>query len=62
MEDGKSPSVLKRYFGSSFKAFHSYVIKAGFLDGKEGIMIAQMNAYLVKMQVEYYDQLKNKKL
>ncbi|MFT4534818.1 MAG: glycosyltransferase involved in cell wall biosynthesis [Saprospiraceae bacterium] len=62
IEVGKSPSFLKRYFGSSFKAFHSYVIKAGFLDGKEGMIIAKMNAYLVKMQVEYYDELKSQKL
>lgn len=59
IEAGKSPSFLKRYFGSSFKAFHSYVIKAGFLDGKEGRQISKMNAYLVKMQVECYDQLKS---
>ena len=58
--NGSCPSLLKRYFGSGFKAFHSYVIKAGFLDGKEGWMIAKMNAYLVKMQVEYYDKLKSK--
>lgn len=60
ISNGSSPSLLKRYFGSGFKAFHSYVIKAGFLDGKEGWMIAKMNAYLVKMQVEYYDILKSK--
>ena len=60
IEAGKSPSSLKRYFGSSFKAFHSYVIKGGFLDGKEGRMIAKMNAYLVEKQVECFDQLKSK--
>ncbi len=60
IEKGVSPSFMKRYFGSGFKAFHSYVIKAGFLDGKEGRIIAKMNAYLVTMQVEYYDQLKSK--
>ncbi|MFT6335193.1 MAG: glycosyltransferase involved in cell wall biosynthesis [Saprospiraceae bacterium] len=62
IEARKSPSLLKRYLGSVFKAFHSYVIKAGFLDGKEGRVIAKMNAYLVKMQVKYYDQLKSKEL
>ena len=61
IDNGKSPSFLKRYLGSTFKAFHSYFIKTGFLDGKEGRMIAKMNAYLVKMQLEYYDQLKSKK-
>lgn len=60
IESGNSPSFLKRHFGPGFKAFHSFVIKAGFLDGKEGRQIANMNAYLVKMQVEYYDQLKSK--
>lgn len=59
IEKGKSPSFLKRHFGAGFKAFHSYVIKAGFLDGKEGRMISKMNAYLVKKQVEYYDALKS---
>jgi len=60
IESGNSPSFLKRHFGPGFKAFHSFVIKAGFLDGKEGRQIASMNAYLVKMQVHYFDQLKSK--
>ena len=58
IENRQSPSLLKRYFGAGSKAFHSFVIKRGFLDGKEGRLIAKMNAYLIKMQIKYYDQLK----
>lgn len=60
VENGKSPSLMKRWFGASFKAFHSYVIKFGFLDGKEGKQIATMNHYLISMQLKYYDELKSK--
>ena len=57
VEKGTAPSILKRYFGSIFKGIHSYIIKLGVLDGKEGLIIAKMNTYLVKKQMEYYDEL-----
>jgi glycosyltransferase involved in cell wall biosynthesis len=62
IKKGNPPSILKRYFGSFFKGFHSYIIKLGFLDGKEGLIIAKMNVYLVRKQIAYYDSLKDGRL
>ncbi|MDF1698456.1 MAG: glycosyltransferase family 2 protein [Saprospiraceae bacterium] len=56
---GKSPSTLKRIFGPIFKAFKSYILKLGFLDGKNGWIIAKMNAYLVQRQIHYYTKIKS---
>jgi glycosyltransferase involved in cell wall biosynthesis len=55
----KDPGFFKRYFGPSWKAFKSYILDLGFLDGKAGWRIANMNYYLVKRQFFYFDQLKS---
>ncbi len=54
---GKSPSAWKRIFGPAFNFFKTYILKLGFLDGKEGKQIALMDALMTKLQVKYYDQL-----
>ena len=54
----KSPDLLKRWLGPLFKAFKSYILKLGFLDGSAGWDIAKMNAHLVKRQIYHFDKIK----
>ena len=53
----KTPGALKRFFGPLAKAFSSYVLKLGFLDGTAGWNIARMNAHLVRRQIHHFDSL-----
>ena len=55
--ENRSPSLLKKLFGSWFRFFRTYVLKLGFLDGKEGFLISKMSALLVKKQLQYFKQL-----
>ena len=57
MDSQNHPSLLKRVLGPFFKGFKSYILKLGFLDGKEGWTIAKMNSHLVKRQIYYFDRL-----
>jgi len=59
MNKGKYPGFLKRQFGPSYKAFKSYIIKFGLLDGREGWIIARMHAHLVSRQIFHFDKIKN---
>ncbi len=61
IENRKSPGLHRRIFGPLIKALGSYVLKGGFLDGREGWLIAKMEAHLAKRQIYYYDKLKNVK-
>lgn len=55
--ENRSPNLLKKLFGPSFRFFRTYVLKFGFLDGREGYLISKMSALLVKKQLQYYKQL-----
>jgi len=59
MDQGKTPNTLKRWLGPIFKAFKSYILKFGFLDGSAGWVIAKMNAHLVRRQIFHFDKIKN---
>ena len=52
------PGSLKRLIGPFAKAFSSYVLKLGFLDGSAGWQIALTNAHLVRRQIHHFDSLK----
>ena len=58
LNNDKSPSLIKRYFGPFFKGFKAYILKGGILDGREGWLIAKMNKDLVRKQIQYFDKLK----
>lgn len=60
-DKGRHPNVIKRWLGPVFKAFKSYILKLGILDGREGWMIAKMNAHLVKRQIYFFDNLNKSK-
>jgi len=49
---GARPGFIKRYFAAGFKFFSSYILKAGFLDGYEGYIIARLSATSTLMK--YY--------
>jgi len=61
IQNGRSPGWLKVFFGAGFKAFHSFIIKGGFRDGRIGWKIAKMNAYLVRSQIRSFRKLSRKK-
>lgn len=44
-ENGKKSSLLKIIFSPTLKFVRAYIFRAGFLDGKEGWMIARWSAY-----------------
>lgn len=55
----KSPSILKRFFGPSFRWFRTYILKLGLLDGKAGWYISANNAKMIRKQIQFFDQLKS---
>lgn len=61
LDTGKHPGFLKRFLGPIYKAFKSYILKLGILDGREGWIIAKMHVHLVKRQIFYFDKFKNSK-
>jgi len=59
IENGKSPGLLKTFFGAGFKVFQSFILRLGFLDGKNGWKIAKMKAYTSRREIYHYNRLKN---
>jgi len=53
LKSGKNGSLRKAIFHGLWAFFRTYFIRAGFLDGKEGVMLAIANA-----EVTYYRYLK----
>ena len=43
----KEPGILKLVFSPAFRFFKSYILKAGFLDGWHGYILAKMHAKVV---------------
>lgn len=54
-KNGKKSSILKIIFSPTLKFFRAYVLRLGFLDGKEGWMIARWSAYATYLK---YTKLK----
>lgn len=57
IEQGKSPSIGKRFLGPLFNLIKTYVIHLGFLDGKAGWTIAIMDAIMAREEIRQYDFL-----
>lgn len=53
----KSPGLLKKIFGPSFRFIKTYIFRLGVLDGREGFLISKMSFLLVKRQLQYFKQL-----
>ncbi len=60
LRNGKSISILKRLLGSSFKFLRTYILKLGFLDGREGYIISKVDAQMIKTAIAHYDHLKKR--
>ncbi|MFO7789822.1 MAG: glycosyltransferase family 2 protein [Bacteroidales bacterium] len=63
-KQNKKCRFIKRYFAASFKFFSMYFIKAGFLDGYEGYMIARLSAtstLLKYYKLNYLHKLQSKR-
>lgn len=60
MQQKKAPSILKKIFGPSFRFIKTYILRLGILDGKEGFMISKMSFLLVKEQLRYFKQIKQR--
>jgi len=60
IDNKKPPSLIKQMLGPFSKAFKSYVLKLGILDGKAGVEIAKANYHLVKQQLHHYKKLTDK--
>lgn len=60
LHNGKSVNLLKKLFGPSFKFLRTYILKLGFLDGKEGFIISKVDAQMIRTAIQHYDHLKNR--
>lgn len=58
-EKGKHFSVITQYLKSAFKFFKTYVLRLGFLDGKEGFQLSVLQTLSV---FETYESLKTEQL
>lgn len=58
-DKGKNLGYLKRFLGPAWKGFKTYILKLGFLDGKQGWIISKMNVHLIKRQIHHFDRLKS---
>ena len=43
--EGRKPAVWKMFFHPAWEFFKMYILKRGFLDGTEGLIIAMMGSY-----------------
>ena len=60
LHNGKSISLLKKTFGPTFKFFRTYILKLGFLDGKEGLIISKVDAQMIRTAIQHFDRLKKR--
>jgi len=58
INNGKSPSWLKKKIGPGFRFFRTYILKKGFLDGHLGWQISKRNAYMIRRKYELFETLK----
>jgi len=58
---GKKASWIKRFISPAFSFFQNYIFRLGFLDGKEGLIIAYTSAKYVFLKYEFLHLLLQKK-
>jgi glycosyltransferase involved in cell wall biosynthesis len=59
--EGKKPSGIQKYFSASFSFFRNYVLRLGFLDGREGFTCARMTAGYTFMKYKKLQELNRRK-
>ncbi len=59
--EGKRASILKGWLSPIARFFKTFILKKGFLDGKEGWIISRRNAYLARRKHQILKALNQKK-
>ena len=59
-EEGIKPSLPKMWFSAVARFFKSYILKKGFLDGREGWLISWRSAYMIRLRHYFLKQLWDK--
>ena len=54
---GKKHSLLKQYFSPFFSFLHNYIFRLGFLDGREGFIIAKTTARYTFQKYSYLNRM-----
>jgi glycosyltransferase involved in cell wall biosynthesis len=54
---GKKPNLFKRYLSPAFAFLQHYIFRLGFLDGKEGFIIAKTTSRYTFLKYQYLKQL-----
>lgn len=58
---GKRPGVLKQYLSPVFAFMQHYIFRLGFLDGREGLIIAKTTARYTFLKYKYLKEMANAK-
>lgn len=56
---GKQSGWIKRRLSPKFSFFQNYILKGGFLDGREGYLVARMTAYYTFLKYERLYELQH---
>lgn len=56
---GKKPNFFKRYFSPVFAFLQYYIFQLGFLDGREGLIIAKTTARYTFLKYDYLKEMNN---
>ncbi|TDH20885.1 glycosyltransferase family 2 protein [Segetibacter sp. 3557_3] len=59
-QSGKRAGWIKRYLSPAFSFYRNYLFKLGFLDGREGYLIARVTAYYTMLKYARLDELNRK--
>jgi len=59
-EAGKKPGFFKQFFSPAFAFIQHYIFRLGFLDGKEGFIIAKTTARYTFLKYHYLKVMKSK--
>ncbi len=59
---GKRPSVFKQYISPVFAFMQHYIFRLGFLDGREGFIIAKTTARYTFLKYSYLQAMNNKSM
>lgn len=60
MEQKRRPSILKRLFSAPVNFMACYLLRLGFLDGREGFVIAMYTAWYSYLKYHYFSEMYKK--
>jgi glycosyltransferase involved in cell wall biosynthesis len=62
IDEGRKPNALKRYASPLFNSFKSYIFQFGFLEGRQGFMMAKMIAHYSWLKYNYLHKFSKHKV